>query len=80
MNLINVDFKSINNKTVGWIQVNGTNIVQTANNDYYLTYSFDKSYNNTGWVFLDYRNNLKKLNKNIILYAHGRTDKTMFGT
>ena len=48
MNLINVDFKSINNKTVGWIQVNGTNIVQTANNDYYLTYSFDKSYNNTG--------------------------------
>ena len=30
MNLINIDFnelKSINNKTVGWIQVNGTNIV-----------------------------------------------------
>lgn len=87
MNLINVDFnelKSINNQTVGWIQVNGTNInypfVQTTDNNYYLTHSFNKSYNSAGWVFLDYRNNLQTLNKNTIIYAHGRTDKTMFGT
>lgn len=87
MNLINVDFnklKSINNQTVGWIQVKGTNInypfVQSTNNNYYLKHSFDKSYNTAGWVFLDYRNNLRALNKNTIIYAHGRTDKTMFGT
>lgn len=87
MNLIYVDFeelKSINNQVKGWIQVNGTNInypfVQTKDNKYYLTHSFDKSYNQAGWVFLDYRNNINDLDRNTILYAHGRVDSTMFGT
>lgn len=87
MNLINVDFnrlKQINNSTVGWIQINNTNInypfVQTSDNDYYLNHSFDKSYNSAGWVFLDYRNNLNELDKNTIIYAHGRFDNTMFGS
>lgn len=50
MNLINVNFKDlkkINNDTVGWIQVNGTNInypfVQTNDNTYYLKKDFNKS-------------------------------------
>lgn len=87
MNLINVDFnelKKINSNTKGWIQVNGTNInypfVQAKDNKYYLTHSFDKSYNNAGWVFLDYRNNINSLSKNTIIYAHGRLDTTMFGS
>ena len=87
MNLIDVDFtelKLINNQTKGWIQVSGTNInypfVQTKDNDYYLTHSFDKSYNGAGWVFLDYRNNIDNMDKNTIIYAHGRYDNTMFGT
>ena len=87
MNLINVNFnelKKTNSNTKGWIQVNGTNInypfVQANDNKYYLTHSFDKSYNSAGWVFLDYRNNINELSKNTIIYAHGRTDKTMFGS
>lgn len=87
MNLIDVDFsklKNINSDTVGWIQVNGTNInypfVQADNNSFYLTHSFDKSYNKAGWVFLDYRNNIKNSDKNTIIYAHGRLDNTMFGS
>lgn len=87
MDLINVDFtelKKINKSTVGWIQVNGTNInypfVQTKDNDYYLTHSFDKSYNKAGWVFLDYRNKNSISDKNTIIYAHSRIDKTMFGS
>lgn len=87
MNLINVNFnelKNINSNTKGWIQVNGTNInypfVQADDNKYYLTHSFDKSYNGAGWVFLDYRNNINNLSKNTILYAHGRNDLTMFGS
>lgn len=87
MNLINVDIgelKIINNDIKGWIQVNGTNInypfVQTKDNKYYLTRSFDRSYNQAGWVFLDYRNNIEELNKNNVLYAHGRYDGTMFGS
>lgn len=86
MNMINVDFnglKRTNPDVVGWLKVNGTNInypfVQSSDNDYYLTHSFNKSYNGGGWVFLDYRNNGTN-NKNTIIYAHGRSNKTMFGT
>ena len=86
MNMINVDFnglKRTNPDVVGWLKVNGTNInypfVQSSDNDYYLTHSFNKSYNGGGWVFLDYRNNGTN-NKNTIIYAHGRSDKTIFGT
>lgn len=86
MNMINVNFsdlKRTNPDVVGWLKVNGTNInypfVQGSDNKYYLTHSFNKSYNAAGWVFLDYRNNGTN-NKNTIIYAHGRTDKTMFGT
>lgn len=87
MNLINVNFnelKKINPNTKGWVQVNGTNInypfVQAKDNKYYLTHSFDKSYNKAGWIFLDYRNNIDLLSKNTILYAHSRLDLTMFGS
>lgn len=86
MNMINVDFtelKKINNDVKGWIQVNGTNInypfAQASDNKYYLNHSFNKTLNYAGWVFLDYRNNLTN-NKNTIIYAHGRIDKTMFGS
>ena len=87
MNLIDVDFTELQKKnkdTVGWIQVKGTNInypfVQTSNNDFYLNHSFNKTSNGAGWVFLDYRNNINELDQNTIIYAHGRLDKTMFGT
>ena len=84
---INVNFDellSLNNETKGWIQVNGTNInypiVQTSDNDYYLTHAFDKSWNSAGWVFMDYRNDSETFDKNTILYGHSRLDKTMFGS
>lgn len=84
--LISVDFtelKERNSDTVAFIRVNGTNInypvVQAADNDYYLTHAFDKSYNTGGWVFLDYRNNMDNLSDNTIIYGHGRQNKTIFG-
>lgn len=86
MNMIDVNFDKLlelNSDTKGWIQVKGTNInypfVQAKDNDYYLKRSFNKSYNQAGWVFLDFRNNYTD-NKNTIIYAHGRTDTTMFGS
>ena len=85
--LIDVNLKELkqeNKDTIGWIQVAGTNInypiVQTNNNDYYLTHSFKKKANLGGWIFLDYRNNIKELDKNTIIYGHGRLDKSMFGS
>lgn len=85
--LIDVDISKLkekNSDTVGWISVNNTNInypfVQTTDNSYYLDHSYDKTYNEAGWVFLDYRNDNNLDNKNSILYAHSRLDKTMFGS
>ncbi len=87
MNLIDVDFsalKYMNIDTIGWIQVGGTNInypfVQTTDNEYYLTHSFNKGFNYAGWVFMDYRNNVANFDRNTIIYAHGRFDNTMFGS
>lgn len=85
--LIQVNFDDLiqkNKDTIAWIQVNNTNInypvVQTTDNDYYLNHSYDKSVNEAGWVFMDYRNQNNFNNKNSILYAHSRLDKTMFGS
>ncbi len=85
--LIDVNFdelRKINSETAGWIQLGGTNInypyVQTSNNDFYLKHSFDRSYNTAGWVFEDFRNKNDGSDKNMILYAHGRNDGSMFGT
>ena len=85
--LIDVDIMELkrqNPDTVGWINVNNTNInypfVHTSDNDYYLSHSFDKSYNNAGWLFLDYRDNIDFSKKNNIIYGHSRLNKTMFGS
>ena len=87
MDLMDVDFsslKEINNETVAWIKVNGTNInypvVKHSDNSYYLKRSFFKKYNDAGWVFMDYRNHISTFDKNTIIYAHGRVDTTMFGS
>lgn len=85
--LLSVDFnelKQINKETIAFLKVDGTNInypvVQTKDNDYYLKHSFDKTKNDAGWVFMDYRNDIENLQDNTIIYAHGRYDTTMFGS
>lgn len=78
------ELKKKNNDTIGWINVNNTNInypiVQTNDNEYYLNHSYNKKVNNAGWIFLDYRNNNNFTDKNNIIYGHSRVDKTMFAT
>ena len=83
--IINFDTLIKKNKdTKGWLEVKGTKInypfVQSKDNKYYLTHSFDKKYTDAGWVFLDFRNNIDNPDKNTIIYGHARKDKTMFGT
>lgn len=87
MDMMSVNFNELKKKnpdTVGFIKVNGTNInypvVQTTDNDYYLNHAFDKSQNDAGWIFADYRNNMVTFDKNTIIYGHGRLNNTMFGT
>lgn len=82
-----IDFNSLkgkNSDTIAWIKVNGTDIeypvVKASNNDYYLNHSFDKSYNTSGWVFMDYKNKCDNTDKNMVIYGHNRRDGGMFGT
>lgn len=85
--MLNVDFSDLvkqNNDTVGWLFVNNTSIdypiLQSGDNSYYLNHSFDKSESAVGWIFADYRSNLKELEKNTVIYGHGRLDNVMFGS
>lgn len=76
---------SINPDTVGWLTVNNTKVdypvVRSSNNDYYLTHNYYKKFTYNGWIFMDYRNNPKYLDRNTIIYGHNRFDTgVMFGT
>ena len=76
--------KTVNNETIGWLKVNGTDIeyavVKAKNNSYYLNHNFEKKYNIAGWIFADYKNNFNGTDKNIVIYGHNRKDGSMFGT
>lgn len=81
-----IDFsklKEINNETVGWIVVDGTNInypiVLGNDNEYYLTHDFNKDFSIGGWIFMDYRNSPLMEDKNTIIYGHNLFNKTAFG-
>lgn len=73
-----------NPDTVGWIKVEGTKVnypvVQASNNDYYLSHAFNKTSNQGGWIFADYRVNFKDFGRNTIIYGHNMNNKTMFGS
>ena len=76
------ELKKINSDVIAWIKVDGINIefpvVQTKDNNYYLTHSLDKSYNRAGWIFADYKNKFDGTDKNIVIYGHNRKDGSMF--
>ena len=74
---------SINNDTVGWIKFNedkiNNPIVKTKDNSFYLNHAFDKSKNQAGTIFMDYRN-LSFDDRNVVLFGHAMLDNTMFGS
>ena len=82
-----IDFSKLLNKnpdTVAFIHIPNTNInypiVQANDNQYYLNHDFDKSKNDAGWVYMDYRNSSNFFDDNTIIYGHGRVNKTVFGS
>ena len=82
-----IDFAKLqkeNIDTVGWIHIANTQvdypIVQSDDNNYYLNHAFNKTENASGAIFVDYRNNLEKLNKNTIIYGHACNNGLMFGS
>lgn len=73
-----------NKDTVAYLKVNNTNIsypvVKSSNNSYYLNHNFEKSYNEAGWIFADYKNKFDGTDKNIVIYGRNRRDLSMFGS
>lgn len=85
--MMNVDFTKLikeNSDTAGWLYVNNTNInypfVQGKDNTYYLTHAFNRNKSAVGWLFADYRSDLKSFKRNTVIYGHGRVDQVMFGS
>lgn len=80
-----IDFESLiekNSDTVGFLKLPGTDIeypvVQSDNNEFYLSHNFKKNKNSAGWIFADYRNTLDGTDKNIIIYGHNMRNGKMF--
>lgn len=74
----------INPNYMGWIKIDGTSInypvVQSDNNNYYLTHNFYNESDFAGTIFMDYRNSLSQPNQNLILYGHNMKNGSMFGS
>lgn len=78
-------YKDINPDVVGFIELAGCDIaqpvVQTSDNDYYLTHTYYNGINQAGSIFMDYRCTVTEnyVSPNIVLYGHNQRDGTMFG-
>jgi len=76
---------AVNPDLVGWIVMPGFDkpidypILQSEDNDYYLNRDFYGNYSYSGSIFMDFRNNPKKIDRHIILYGHAMNDRSMFG-
>ena len=80
-----IDFeklRSMNSDVVAQIKINNTEVdypvVKTTDNDYYLNYSFDKSHNDAGWIFMNHLSKFDVTDKNITIFGYARLDGSMF--
>lgn len=79
-----INYSKINNEdVVGWIIMNQNKInypiLKSNDNNFYLTRDYNKKHNQSGSIFMDYRNNDFK-DKNTVIYGHSMLDGTMFGS
>ena len=71
-----------NKEVVGWIEMPGDTeinypVVQGEDNDYYLHYAYDGTYNPAGSIYLDYKNNVAlSTNRHSIIYGHNMESGT----
>lgn len=75
---------NINSDFRGWIYIPNTEVsyplVQTDNNDYYLTHNFKKKSNSGGAIFISSNNAKPFDDKNTIIHGHHMRDGSMFAT
>lgn len=81
---IDIKKEYINKYEIGYLKVKGTKInykvLKYKDNNYYLKHNYENQYSASGAIFMDYRNNIDKLDKNTIVYGHSMLNGTMFGS
>ncbi len=74
----------INSDGLGFLYVPSVDIrlpiAQTTDNDFYLTHTFDKTYNGNGCLFVDYRIKDKLKATHVLIYGHNMNSGAMFGS
>ena len=72
-----------NKSIIGWLEIADTNIdypvMQTTNNEYYLTHNFDGEEDKNGCLFLDADCDVIRRSTNLIIYGHHMKSGKMFG-
>jgi sortase B len=79
-----INLKNKNSEVVGWIQIENTiidyPILQTTDNNYYLTHNYKKENSKYGSIFVKSECDIQDINSNIIIYGHNMKDEQMFNT
>lgn len=74
---------NINKRLIGWVKIDDTNIdypvMQTVDNEYYLTHNLNQEYDRNGSIFMDKDCDVLKPSTNLILYGHHMRSGMMFG-
>lgn len=74
--------REINKDLYGWITIKGTIIdyplLQTSNNDYYLTHNFYQKYDRNGAIYIDSRITATT-SMHLLIHGHNMRNGTMFG-
>ncbi len=77
-----VQISNLDDLTIGWISIDDSRIdyplVQADDNDFYLTHNYLDEKDRYGAIYLDYRNDLKKEDHQILIYGHKMKDGLMF--
>lgn len=76
--------KEKNEDVVGWLKISNTKIdypvLQTKDNEYYLTHNYRGEKEKHGSIFLNYKSVLSDNYSNLIIYGHNMGDGQMFNT
>ncbi len=78
-----VQLYNMNSDIIGWVEIPGVlsyPVMQTEDNEYYLSHSFDRTESKAGAVFADYRGEISidHMPDNTILYGHNMESGEFF--
>lgn len=78
------ELQKTNKDIIGWLEIDGTNInypvLQTTDNDFYLTHNYKKESSGAGSLFLDKDFDMVNGSSNYLIYGHRNGQGLMFET